>query len=66
MAKTMDIKELEKILEQKQEKLRELVDQDNYMRQQVAMLDNQILELNGQIKILKELIQGQRKENEKK
>jgi prefoldin subunit 5 len=66
MAKTMDIKELEKILEQKQEKLRELVDQNNYMRQQVAMLDNQILELNGQIKLLKELIQGQGKGNEKK
>jgi len=49
-------KDLKKLLQQKQEELKKLIEQNNYLRQQVNQSDQQIIEINGQIKLLKELL----------
>jgi len=45
-----------KLLKQKQEELKRLIEQNNYLRQQLSQSDQQIIELNGQIKLLQELL----------
>ncbi len=47
--------DFQKLLKQKQEELKRLVEQNNYLRQQLSQSDQQIIELNGQIKLLQEL-----------
>ena len=48
--------DFQKLLQQKQEELKRLVEQNNYLRQQLSQSDQQIIELNGQIKLLQELL----------
>jgi len=48
--------DFQKLLKQKQEELKRLVEQNNYLRQQLSQSDQQIIELNGQIKLLQELL----------
>jgi len=48
-----------KLLKQKQEELKRLIEQNNYLRQQLSQSDQQIIELNGQIKLLQELLNKQ-------
>ncbi len=47
---------LNKLLQQKQEELKKLIEQNNYLRQQLNQSDQQIIECNGQIKLLQELL----------
>ncbi len=51
--------DFQKLLKQKQEELKRLVEQNNYLRQQLSQSDQQIIELNGQIKLLQELLNKQ-------
>jgi len=50
---------LNELLQEKQEELKRLVEQNNYLRQQLSQSDQQIIELNGQIKLLQELLNKQ-------
>ena len=47
---------LNELLQEKQEELKRLVEQNNYLRQQLNQSDQRIIELNGQIKLLQELL----------
>ncbi len=51
--------DFQKLLKQKQEELKRLVEQNNYLRQQLNQSDQRIIELNGQIKLLQELLNKQ-------
>jgi len=51
--------DFQKLLKQKQEELKRLIEQNNYLRQQLSQSDQQIIELNGQIKLLQELLNKQ-------
>jgi len=51
--------DFQKLLKQKQEELKRLVEQNNYLRQQLSQSDQQIIELNGQIKLLQEILNKQ-------
>ena len=52
-------KDLNKLLQQKQEEIKKLVEENNLLRQQLSQSDQQIIELNGQIKLLQELLNKQ-------
>ncbi len=47
---------LNKLLKEKQEEIKKLVEENNLLRQQLSQSDQQIIELNGQIKLLQELL----------
>jgi len=49
-------KDLNKLLQQKQEEIKKLVEENNLLRQQLNQSDQRIIELNGQIKLLQELL----------
>jgi len=50
---------LNKLLKEKQEEIKKLVEENNLLRQQLSQSDQQIIELNGQIKLLQELLNKQ-------
>lgn len=54
------MEDLNKLLQQKQEEIKKLVEQNNLLRQQLNQSDQQIIECNGQIKLLNELTKGQK------
>ncbi len=47
---------LNKLLKEKQEEIKKLVEENNLLRQQLSQSDQQIIELNGQIKLLQEIL----------
>jgi len=51
--------DLNKLLQQKQEEIKKLVEKNNLLRQQLNQSDQRIIELNGQIKLLQELLNKQ-------
>jgi len=60
------IMDLQKKLEIKIKELEEEINKNNSFRKQVQNSDQKVIELNGQVKILKELIEDEKRSNNNK